>query len=81
MERQMEDDNQVYLHDVQSFRKADFNINHYLVAAELRERLLISKLATQKFPMQRFYMKKLNHAELGIIMWTPIGLGKICERM
>jgi hypothetical protein len=35
-----------------------------LGVAELRERLSVSKLATQKFHMQRFDQKKLNDAEI-----------------
>jgi hypothetical protein len=33
------------------------------VVAKLTERLSVSKRATQKFDMQRFYLKKLNDAE------------------
>jgi hypothetical protein len=35
-----------------------------LVAAELRERLSVSKRVIQKFDMQRFDLRKLNDAEV-----------------
>jgi hypothetical protein len=35
--------------DVRSLRGADCDIDHYLVVAEVRERLAVSKQATQKF--------------------------------
>jgi hypothetical protein len=34
------------------------------VAAKLRKRLLVSKRGAQKFDMQRFYLRKLNDAEV-----------------
>jgi hypothetical protein len=34
------------------------------VAAKLRERLSISKRVAEKLDMQRFYLKKLNDAEV-----------------
>jgi hypothetical protein len=35
--------------DVQSFRGADCDMDHYLVVAKVRERLAVSKQAAQKF--------------------------------
>jgi ribosome biogenesis GTPase A len=49
--------------DVRSFRRADCDNDHYLVVARHRERLSVSKL-TQKLDMQRFYLKKVNDAEV-----------------
>jgi hypothetical protein len=65
--------------DVQSLRGTDYDNDHCLVVARCRERLLVSKRATQKFDIQRFYLKKLNDAEVKeqyqvkisvMIMWT-----------
>jgi hypothetical protein len=36
----------------------------YLVVAKLRERLSVSKQATQKFDMESFDLKKPNNAEV-----------------
>jgi hypothetical protein len=38
--------------------------NHYLVVAEVRERLSWSKRVMQKFHMERFNLKKLNNMEI-----------------
>jgi hypothetical protein len=46
--------------DVQSFRGADSDTDHYLVVAKVRERLAASKRTTQKFDMERFNLKKLD---------------------
>jgi hypothetical protein len=40
--------------DVQSFRAADCDNDHYLVVAKIRERLAVSKQTTQKVHMGRF---------------------------
>jgi hypothetical protein len=34
------------------------------VGTKLRERLSVSRRTTQKFDMQRFYLRKLNDAEV-----------------
>jgi hypothetical protein len=46
--------------DVQSFRWADCDTDHYLVVAKVRERLAVMKQAAQKIYMERFNLKKLN---------------------
>jgi hypothetical protein len=40
--------------DVQSFRGADCDTDHYPVVAEIRERLPVSKQEAQKFDVGRF---------------------------
>ena len=50
--------------DVQSFRGADCDIDHYLVAAKVRERLTLSKQAAQTFDGERFNLRKLNELEV-----------------
>jgi hypothetical protein len=49
--------------DVRTFRNVDCDTDHYLVVAKVRERLTVSKRATQKFDMERFNLKKLNEVE------------------
>jgi hypothetical protein len=44
--------------DVRSFRAADFNTDHYLVVAKIKERLAANKQGSHKFQMESF--KKLN---------------------
>jgi len=39
--------------DVQSFREADCDTDHYLLVAKVRERLAVSKQAAQKFDGER----------------------------
>jgi hypothetical protein len=49
--------------DVQSFRAADCDSDHYLVVAKVRERLAANKQRSQGFHMERYNLKKLNEVE------------------
>jgi hypothetical protein len=49
--------------DVQSFRAADCDTNHYLVVAKVRERLAVDKQRSHRFLMERFNLNKLNEVE------------------
>jgi hypothetical protein len=49
---------------VRSFRGADCDTDHYLVVAEVRERLAVSKRAAQKVDTERFNVKKLNEGNI-----------------
>jgi hypothetical protein len=49
--------------DVQSFRAADCDTDHYLVVAEVRERLAVNKQTTHEVHTQRFNVKKLIEVE------------------
>jgi hypothetical protein len=50
--------------DVRSFRGADCDTDHYLVAAKLRERLSVIKRVAEILDLQRFDLRKLNYAEV-----------------
>jgi hypothetical protein len=46
---------------------ADYNTGTYLVVAEVREMLSVSKWAMQKFDMETFNFKELNGVEVNNI--------------
>ena len=49
---------------VQSFGGADYDTDHYLVVAKVRERLTASKQTAEKFDGNRFNLRKLNELEV-----------------
>jgi hypothetical protein len=49
--------------DISSVRGADCDTDHYLVVTNVRERLAVSKRATQKSDMERLNLKQLNEVE------------------
>jgi len=46
--------------DVRSFRGADCDTYHYLVVANVKERLAVNKQAAQRFDGEIFNLRKLN---------------------
>jgi hypothetical protein len=49
--------------DVQSFRAADHDSDHYLVVANVRERLTGNEQRSHRLHMERINLKKLNEVE------------------
>jgi hypothetical protein len=49
--------------DARSLRGVDCDIDHYLLVAEVMERLAVSKQTMQKFDMERFSLKKFDEVE------------------
>ena len=45
--------------DVRSFTRTDFNTNHYMVVAKVRDRLAVSKQPAQKFDVERYNLMPL----------------------
>jgi hypothetical protein len=50
--------------DVQSFRAANCDTDHYRVVAKIKERLAAYKQGSHTFHMERFNIKKLNEVEV-----------------
>jgi hypothetical protein len=50
--------------DIHTFRGADYDNDHYLVVAKLRERISVTKQARQKFDLERFDLRKLDNTEV-----------------
>ena len=50
--------------EVRNFRGGDCDTDHYLAVAKVRERLAISKQASQKFDGERFNLREQNKLEV-----------------
>jgi hypothetical protein len=50
--------------DVQSLKAADCDTDHYLVVANVMERLSVNTERSHRFHMERFNLKKLNEVEV-----------------
>jgi len=50
--------------DVQFFRGAECDTDHYMVAAKVRETSAVSKQETQDFEVERFNIGKLSELEI-----------------
>ena len=50
--------------DVRNFRGTDCDTDHYLVVANVRERLAVSKQAAQQFHVGRFNVRQLSELEV-----------------
>jgi hypothetical protein len=62
--------------DIPSFRAADYDSDHCLVVAKVRERLAVNKQRSQRFDMEKFNLKKLNDVEVksNFVLKSEIGL-------
>jgi hypothetical protein len=58
--------------DTQSLRAADNDTDHYLVVAEIRERLAVSKQTKHRFHMESFNLKKFKEVEGKEQYWVEI---------
>lgn len=50
--------------DVRSLNRAECATDHCLMFGKVREKLLASKKAAQRFDLERFNFKKLNEVEV-----------------
>jgi hypothetical protein len=50
--------------DVHYVRGADYDADHHLVVANIRDRSAVSKQAAQKFDVERLNLRKLNELEV-----------------
>jgi hypothetical protein len=50
--------------DAQSLTGADCDTDHYLVAAEVRQRLSVSKRVAPKFDVEGFNLKKVSDVDV-----------------
>jgi len=50
--------------DLRSFREINYDTDHYLVVAKVRERLSVNKQKAEKFDGEIFNLRKLNKLEV-----------------